>query len=96
MRSTILKLQSLHLNYFWFLDFKNNFLGDASVNDRSATGKLEGSQHFGIIFCVITFLIIGTFGIIYYKQLLCFAKRRNRWHGTSVVGFTNLSHENGS
>ncbi|CAG9540092.1 unnamed protein product [Cercopithifilaria johnstoni] len=71
---------------------------DAPVDDKSnVADKLGSSKHLGIIFCILLSLITGTvFGLIYYKRLFCFAKQRGRWHGTSVVGFTNLSHENSS
>lgn len=77
---------------------KYNFTESASVSDKSdVVDDLGGSKHLGIIFCILLFIITSiVFGLTCYKRLLCFANRRGRWHGTSVVGFTNLSHENGS
>ncbi|VDK69246.1 unnamed protein product [Litomosoides sigmodontis] len=62
-----------------------HFIKEASsVNDRSnGAGKLRGSKHLGIISFILLLLITGIVisGLIYYKQLLCFANRRDRWHG---------------
>ncbi|MCP9263127.1 Angiomotin [Dirofilaria immitis] len=69
---------------------------NASTNDRSSAAH-ELNESKVIISCTLLFVVTGiVFGLTYYKQLLCFANRRNRWHSTSIIGFTNLSHENSS
>ncbi|OZC05293.1 hypothetical protein X798_07729 [Onchocerca flexuosa] len=71
---------------------------NASADERSSvSSELGESKHLGIIFCILLFLVTGiVFGLTCYKQKKVFVNRRGHWRTSSVVGFTNLSHEDSS